>query len=112
MTALAYFEEMLKLARKTKQKVWEAEALSRNGYVSCLIQNYSGGLKFLLLAQNLASKRNLEREMWNPGLLSKKNSAFDARMFILCDITNHLGLVHYFPGIIQKRCNIIMLSGS
>ena len=102
MTALAYFEEMLKLARKTKQKVWEAEALSRNGYVSCLIQNYSGGLKFLLLAQNLASKRNLEREMWNPGLLSKKNSAFDARMFILCDITNHLGLVHYFSGDYSK----------
>src|SRR6266498_3078547 len=40
MAALTYYEEMLKLARKTKQKVWEAEALSRNGYVSCLIQNY------------------------------------------------------------------------
>ena len=34
MAALSYYEEMLKLAKKTKQKVWEAEALSRNGYVS------------------------------------------------------------------------------
>src|SRR4030095_15491476 len=102
MTALAHFEEMLKLARKTKQKIWEAEALSRNGYVSCLIQNYSGGLKFLLLAKNLASQKGLEKEMWNPGLLSKKNAAFDARMTILSDINNHLGLVHYFSGEYSK----------
>jgi signal transduction histidine kinase len=102
MAALTYFEEMLKLARKTKQKIWEAEALSRNGYVSCLIQNYSGGLKFLLLAKNLASQKGLEKEMWNPGLLSKKNAAFDARMTILSDINNHLGLVHYFSGEYSK----------
>src|SRR5687767_1733165 len=66
MTALAHYEEMLKLAKKTNQKVWEAEALSRNGYVSCLIQNYSGGLKFLLMARNLASQKDLEKEMWKP----------------------------------------------
>ena len=102
MAALSYFEEMLKLAKKTKQKVWEAEALSRNGYVSCLIQNYSGGLKFLLMARNLASQKGLEKEMWNPGLLSKKNAAFDARMTILSDINNHLGLVHYFSGDYSK----------
>src|SRR3954471_16042122 len=60
--ALAYYEEMLKLAKKIKQKIWEAEALSRNGYVSCLIQNYSGGLKFLLMARELASQKGLERD--------------------------------------------------
>src|SRR6266487_1490194 len=98
MAALTYYEEMLKLARRIKQKVWEAEALSRNGYVSCLIQNYSGGLKFLLMAKNLALQNGLEKEMWNPGLLSKKNAASDARMTILCDINNHLGLVHNFSG--------------
>src|SRR5687767_3687892 len=102
MAALNYYEEMLKLAKKTKQKVWEAEALSRNGYVSCLIQNYSGGLKFLLLAKDLASQKDLEKEMWNPGLLSKKNAAYEARMTILCDINNHLGLVHLFTGEYSK----------
>ncbi len=75
MAALTYYEAMLKLAKKTKQKVWEAEALNRNGYVSCLIQNYSGGLKFLLMARNLASQKGLEKEMWNPALLSTKNAA-------------------------------------
>jgi signal transduction histidine kinase len=102
MAALTYYEEMLKLAKKTKQKVWEAEALSRNGYVSCLIQNYSGGLKFLLMARNLASQKSIEKEMWNPGLLSKKNSSYEARITILCDINNHLGLVHLFTGEYSK----------
>ena len=102
MAALIYYEEMLKLSRKIKQKVWEAEALSRNGYVSCLIQNYSGGLKFLLIARNLASHKDIEKEMWNPGLLSKKNAAYDARLTILCDIFNHLGLVHLFSGDYSK----------
>ncbi len=96
--ALTYYEEMLKLARKTKQKLWEAEALSRNGYVSCLIQNYSGGLKFLLMARELALQKGLEKDMWDPGLLSKKNSAYDVRMTILADINNHLGLVNLFSG--------------
>jgi signal transduction histidine kinase len=102
MDALNYYEEMLKLAKKTKQRVWEAEALSRNGYVSCLVQNYSGGLKFLLLAKDLASQKDLEKGMWNPVLLSKKYAAHEARMTILCDINNHLGLVHYFTGEYSK----------
>ncbi len=36
--------------------------------------------------------------MWDPGLLSKKNSAYDVRMTILADINNHLGLVNLFSG--------------
>ena len=40
--------------------------------------------------------------MWNPGLLSKKNTAYEARMTILCDINNHLGLVHFFSGEYSK----------
>ncbi|MDZ4793515.1 MAG: ATP-binding protein [Bacteroidota bacterium] len=100
--ALLYFEDQLKLAKKVKQKIWEGEASSRIGYVSCLMQNYSGGLKFLLLAKNLASKNGLEKEIWNPGLLSQKNSSYDARMTILCDINTHLGLVHSFTGEYSK----------
>ncbi len=102
MAALGYYEEMLKMAKRTKQKVWEAEALSRNGYVSCLIQNYSGGLKFLVMARSLASQKNLEKEMWSPGLLSKRNDAYDVRMTILADINTHLGLIHLFSGEYSK----------
>ena len=100
--ALSFYEEMLKLARKTKQPVWEAEALSRNGYVSCLIQNYSGGLKFLLMAKSLASEVRIEKKMWRPALLSFKNDAYHARITVLAVIYNHLGIVNYFSGEYAK----------
>ena len=100
--ALRYYENMLKLARKTKQPVWETEALSRNGYVSCLIQNYSGGLKFLLIAKSLASQDGLEKGMWRPALLSYKNEAYHARITVLAGIYNHLGIVNYFSGEYEK----------
>ena len=103
--ALTYYEKMLKLAQKIKQRVWEAEALSRNGYVSCLIQDYSGGLRFLLIAKNLASEKGNEKDMWSPGLISKKNSADEARLTILSDINHHLGLVHLFSGEYSKALN-------
>jgi signal transduction histidine kinase len=66
------------------------------------MQDYSGGLKFLLMARNLALQKSLEKEMWNPRLLSKKDAAYEARFTILCDINNHLGLVHYFSGEYSK----------
>jgi two-component system NtrC family sensor kinase len=102
MASLTYYEEMLRLATKIKQKVWEAEALSRNGYVSCLIQNYSGGLKFLLMARTLASQKDLEKEMWNPGLLSKRKDAYDVRITILAAINEHLGIIYNFSGEYSK----------
>ena len=102
MASLTYYGEMLRLATKIKQKVWEAEALSRNGYVSCLIQNYSGGLKFLLMARTLASQKDLEKEMWNPGLLSKRKDAYDVRVTILAAINEHLGIIYNFSGEYSK----------
>ena len=95
-TALSYYEKMLNLARKTGQPVWEADALSRNGYVVSVNQNYSAGLKFLLMAKSLASQEGIEKAMWRPRLLSFKNDAYHARMTVLADVHNHLGIVNYF----------------
>ena len=47
--------------------------------------------------------------MWNPGLLTKRNSADDARMTILADINITWVLYIYFPVIIQNRWNIIVM---
>ncbi|MDB5278357.1 MAG: hypothetical protein JWR61_3312 [Ferruginibacter sp.] len=104
--ALQYYEEMLTLARKTKQPVWEAEALSRNGYVSCSIQNYSGGLKFLLVARSLASQDGIEKGMWRPALLSFKNDAYHARITVLAGIYQHLAIVNYFTGEYAKSLQL------
>ncbi len=99
---LAYFKEMLKLAKRTNQQIWEAEAHSRVGYVSCLMQNYSGGLKSLLLAKTMASEPRAEKGMWNPGLLSLKADPYVVRMTVLADINQHFGIVHYFTGEYSK----------
>jgi signal transduction histidine kinase len=100
--ALGYFKAMLNLAVQLKQPVWEAEATSRVGYVSALMQNYSGSLKYLLAAEQLASKKDLEKGMWRPDLLSANNSPYEARMTAYADIVNHLGLVHFFTGEYEK----------
>ncbi len=100
--ALAYYEEQLRLAKKTKQKVWEIEALSRIGYVSCSMQNYAGGLKLLLQAKNMAMEGGSEKGMWNAGLLSNINDPSHARITILACINNHLAILHYFTGDFSK----------
>jgi two-component system, NtrC family, sensor kinase len=96
--ALAYFKDMLKLARKTNQQIWEAEAHSRMGYVSCLMQDYAGGLKSLFLAKSIASEPRAEKEMWNAYLLSKEGDPFMVRLTVLADINQHFGIVYYFTG--------------
>lgn len=100
--ALKYLKNLLNLAKKTNQKIWEAEALSRIGYVSCLMQNYAGGLESILLAKTLASQKGIEKGMWNPGTLSVKSDPFVVRMTILADLNQHLGLLYYFTGEFSK----------
>ncbi|MEO6548975.1 MAG: ATP-binding protein [Ferruginibacter sp.] len=100
--ALDYYKVMLTLARKTKQPVWEAEALSRNGYENNVIQNYSEGLKFLLMAMAIASQDGIEKGMWRPSLMSFRNNAYHARITVLADIYNHLGIVNFFAGEYAK----------
>src|SRR5688572_12832928 len=100
--ALASYKNMLTLAEKTDQRLWEAEALSRVGYVSCLMQDYSGGLRLFLLAKTIASEPSAEKGMWKPGLLSKKSDPYVVRLTVMADIHQHLGLVHYFTGDFSK----------
>ena len=100
--ALASYKNMLALAEKTDQRLWEAEALSRVGYVSCLMQDYSGGLRLFLRAKQIASETSAEKGMWKPGLLSKKSDPYVVRLTVMADIQQHLGLVHYFTGDFSK----------
>ncbi len=100
--ALGHFEKMLTFSRKAKQPVWEAEALSRIGYVYSSIQNYSGALKFLLQAKSLASQDRIEKGMWRPELLSFKNDVHHARLTVLAEVYNHLGILNYFTGEYEK----------
>jgi two-component system, NtrC family, sensor kinase len=96
--SLSYFEEQLRLARKLRQKLWEAEALSRIGYMSGFLQNYSGGLKSLLMAMEIASDPKVERGIWNVDLFSKKGDPHHARLTVLNVMNEHIGLLYYHTG--------------
>ncbi len=101
-TALAYFETQLKLAKKLKQKIWEADALSGIGYVSSLIQNYPGSLDNLLAARDIASDPQASKGLWNVYLFSEDGDANRARLTVLTAIINHLGVLNYFVGNYEK----------
>ncbi len=101
-SAMAYYEELLRLARKLDQPLWEAEAMSRLGYASSLMQNYSGGLKYLLTAQAMVADPRLEKNIWNVGRFSQKNDPRHARMTLAGSITQHLGILHYFGNELRK----------
>jgi len=101
-TALEYFEAQLQLAKTLKQKIWEAEALSRLGYVSSLIRNYPGSLNYLLAAREVASDPKTAMNMWNVSLLTDDGDANSARLTILLDIINHFGILNYFVGNYEK----------
>jgi signal transduction histidine kinase len=101
-SAMAYYEELLRLARKLDQPLWEAEAMSRLGYASSLMQNYSGGLKYLLTAQSIVADPRLEKNIWNVGRFSQKNDPRHARMTLAGSITQHLGILHYFGNELRK----------
>ncbi|MCC5926552.1 MAG: tetratricopeptide repeat protein [Bacteroidetes bacterium] len=96
--ALEYFKAQLELAKGLNQKVWEAEALSRIGYVLSLIQNYPGSLNYLLAAREVASDPKAGMNMWGVHLLTDDGDANSARLTILLDIINHFGILNFFVG--------------
>ena len=100
--SLSYFEEHLVLAKTLKQRIWEAEALSRIGYVSSLLSNYSGSIKSLLNAREIASDRKAEKGMLNVTLFSNDGDPFRARMMLLGSINQHLGILYFFTGDFKK----------
>ncbi|MCC5943236.1 MAG: tetratricopeptide repeat protein [Balneolaceae bacterium] len=96
--ALEYFKAQLELAKRLNQKIWEAEALSRLGYVSSLVQNYPGSLNYSLAARNLASDPKAGMNMWGVHLLTDDGDSNSARLTVLLDIINHLGILNFFIG--------------
>ncbi|SDC87668.1 Tetratricopeptide repeat-containing protein [Algoriphagus faecimaris] len=100
--AFDYFNAQLELARKLNQKVWEAEALSRLGYVSSSSQNYPGALNYLLAARKIASDPDASLNLCKISLLTDDGDANSARMTVLLEIINHLGILNNFVGNYEK----------
>lgn len=100
--ALEYYETQLQLAKLLKQKIWEAEAMSRIGYVSSLMANYPRSLNSLLAAREIVSAPKSSKELWNAHLIVEDGNANRARLLVLANINNHLGVLNYFVGNYEK----------
>ena len=100
--ALVHFNEQLKIAKDLNQKIWEAEALSRIGYVHSLQYNFPGGLKAVLEAKQIASQNKAEQNLLNIKLFSKDGDPHIGRLTLLASIEQHLGLLYHFSGNYKK----------
>jgi len=103
--SLSYYQEMLALAIKTKQRIWEADALSRVGYIFGAIQHYAGAINSLLQAQTIAADPAIEQTMWRPDLLHKTAAPHLVRLTVQASILQHLGIIHSFAGDYAKALN-------
>ncbi|WP_159039908.1 ATP-binding protein [Christiangramia fulva] len=101
-TALEYYKAQLELAKSLDQKLWEAEALSKLGYISSVIQNYPGSLHYLLAARDLASDPNAGMNMWKVEYFTDDGVANSARLTVLMEIITHIGVLNYFVGNYEK----------
>jgi two-component system NtrC family sensor kinase len=96
--AFEYFSQLLRQAEKLNQIIWEAEAYSRMGYISSLIQNYPGSLNYLLEAREIISDPSSSKGMWGAERLDENGDTNEARLTVQVDIHNHLGILNYFVG--------------
>jgi signal transduction histidine kinase len=96
--SMSHFQEMLTLSRKVKQRVWEAEAMSRIGYMYTATYEYAEGLRALSQALALAEQSGIERDIWRPDLLQSGGDPHLTRLTVFADVIQHLGILHSFAG--------------
>lgn len=96
--SMSHFQEMLTLSRKVKQRLWEAEAMSRIGYMYTATYEYAEGLRALSRALSSAEQSNIERSIWRPDLLQSGGDPHLTRLTVIADIVQHLGILHCFAG--------------
>ncbi len=96
-SALLYFEKSLLLAKKTKRKLWEADACNSIGFISYTQGNYPRGLQLVLNAKKIAEDLSSEMNAWKPSDHITVTPEF-ARLTVLARSHNHLASLYGFAG--------------
>ncbi len=102
-SSLYFFQQSLLFAQKLKLKLWEAEAYSRVGFTLLNLGNYPGSLQAFLNAKSIAEDIESEKNIWHISVFSKNENPFVARMTVLGCIHDHLGILYFFTGDMEKR---------
>jgi two-component system NtrC family sensor kinase len=96
-SALIYFEKSLLLAKKTKRKLWEADACNSIGFIAYTQGNYPRGLQLVLNAKKIAEDPSSEINAWKPSDHITVTPEF-ARLTVLARSHNHLASLYGFAG--------------
>ncbi|MCB0283653.1 MAG: SpoIIE family protein phosphatase [Calditrichaeota bacterium] len=101
-SALYYFRQQLQLAKQLNQKLWEAEALSRLGYILSLTGDYASSLASLLNAKQMAVDKEIEQNIWRASAFAADKNFHTCRLIVLEGIINHLGILYFFTGYFNE----------
>jgi two-component system, NtrC family, sensor kinase len=94
-----YFQSIqLKLARKLKLKLWEADALDQGGWVLAQLKNYPLSLQYFLAALEILQNKDCEKNIWLITLFSKDKDPEKARLTCLASTHNDLATLYTATG--------------
>jgi signal transduction histidine kinase len=97
-SSLQYTLQQLQLAKKLKQKLWEADAYDASGWLLSQLKNYPLSLTHLLNARRIAEDKTTEKNIWNLSWFSSRLDAGYVRMTSLGFIHNDLSQLYNMMG--------------
>ena len=93
-SALYYLTKELALAKKLRLKFWEGYALGCLGEVYVEANNYPQLFKFILNALQIIEDSVYEQNIWRLSRFSQDLDPHKARLYLLADDYNFLGMVY------------------
>jgi two-component system, NtrC family, sensor kinase len=101
-SSLYFYQKQLLLAQKLNFKIWEGESLNRIGYITILLGNFSGALKSLLQAKDIAADKNTGDNIWGISLFSRDKNPDKARLTLSASVEAHRGILYFFAGDLER----------
>ena len=99
-----YFQSIqLKLAKKLKLKLWEADALDQGGWILAQIKNYPLSLQYFIGACDILENRDCEKNIWFISLFSKDKDPAKARLTCLSSTYNDMSQLYKSTGNNDKE---------
>ena len=102
-SSLYFHHQELALARKLKQKLWEADALDQAGWVLAQLKNYPLSLQYFLDGIKILENKNCEENIWGISLFSQSGNPVNARLTALAFIYNDLSVLYAGTGNLEKE---------
>ena len=101
-SSLYFYQNQLSLAHKLNFKIWEGEAFNRIGYINILLGNFSGALKSLMKAKEIATDKNTGENIWGIMHFTADKNPDQARLTLSASVEAHWGILYFFAGDLEK----------